>query len=224
MNRLIKYIKQLIKRKPKYKGNYKGAMAYAFTCGGVDYFMFADAFKSPYKRLLLASHFQDENIAGVNSELLGGFLEALEREINSPSVNLNKVDSIIQGLKNKISQNMDVDSVMKIASTMFIDSDEDAYDYSVVYSNGKIKRWQEYNAPAFFLTIQFLMQRGLYKMRAKDLKPYLVGVIQKEKLSIESLKGAIPNNSYCTHSNRKLPFLTHLEGELLSGKWDTLII
>jgi hypothetical protein len=206
----MKFLKKLFNKNPKYKGNYKGEVAYAFTHDGVDYFMFADLYKAPYKRMCVASYFLEEVGAGAASSEAELFLEGLLKTLDASSVNLGFLVQQITAFKEKLASRFSFDGVFWAASAILIDSHEDAYGYSLVYNREKVSRWMRGSLDNFFLTMRFLTRCKLLGTQTKDLKGFLVRANQLEKAWLKNVgRGLTPTCS--SYWSLKLAFNARME-------------
>jgi hypothetical protein len=206
----MKFLRKLFNRTPKYKGNYKGEVAYAFTHDGVDYFMFADLYKAPYKRMCVASYFLEELGAGAASTELELFLEGLLKTIDSSSVSLSFIVQQIEAFKEKLASKFSFDGIFWAASAILIDNYEDAYGYSLVYNKEKVAKWMRGSLDNFFLTMRFLTRCKLLGTQTKDLKGFLVRANQMEKAWLKNVeRGLTPTCS--SYWSLKLDFNARME-------------
>lgn len=141
----------------------KHIIEYAFTCGGVDYFQHNDVFNIPYERGMMALIAYEECRSGMNREYLQKHVEAIDAILRSPNIDVFKINTLNQLLKEKMTFNVDADLLYKLAAVVFFDKNENPALYEPSYCAKKIEHWKKHKE-----TVAFFLQ-----MPMKELIPFL---------------------------------------------------
>lgn len=205
--------------KVRYKGNFKGEVTHAFQINGVNYFMFADLYKAPYKRMCVLSHYLEEMSGGVSGDETKIFLEGLIKALDSSEINISYVIQQISAFKAKIESGFSFESVFFAASAILIDDYEDAYDYSLVYNRDKVNKWMAGGVDNFFLTMRFLMRYKLLEIQKKGLRGFLVKANTTERGFLSGINQELMN-TYSGYLSLKSGFNAKMASALES--MDTL--
>lgn len=170
--RLIKALKNLLKRKPKFKAFANGEMAVeAFRHNGKTYYHFTDSFKVPAGRAICALAIYEELRMRCTVEYLQKHIRATEILLNptDKKIKLTELALINNNLKERLNLAPFPDHIYKLASVIFFDETESPFSYDFNYNKLKIKEWKkDPEILSFFLTMQF-----------NDLMPY--GSMPKER-------------------------------------------
>lgn len=163
--RLIRSIKKLFKRKPKFRafGNNETAVE-AFRHNGKVYYHFTDSFKVPAGRAICALAIYEELRMRCTAEYLQKHIRATEILLNpiDKKIKLTELALINNNLKERLNLAPFPDHIYKLASVIFFDETESPFSYDFNYNKKKIEEWKkDPEILGFFLTMQF-----------NDLMPY----------------------------------------------------
>lgn len=156
----------------------------AFTHDGVDYYQFAKAIDTPYDRALFAHLFYRELSMGVDREDLLQFFNATDQILSAPKgkVNLANLYRLQTNMKERINFIVDPDLLLKLASVVYFDKNEDPYTYDMAYGQVKINKWKKDKKHlAFFLSLPITDVLPFLKQSGIDIETY--------SMVVEKLKG-----------------------------------
>lgn len=168
----MKFIKNLLRRKPKFKAFPNNEVAVeAFKHAGKTYYHFTDNFKVPTARAICAVAIYEELRMRCTADYLQKHIAATEQILNAPAgkIKLTDLAKINNNLKERLNLAPYPDHIYKLASVIFFDESESPFGYDFEYNAKKITEWKK--APElldFFLTMPF-----------KDLIPF--GSMSKER-------------------------------------------
>jgi hypothetical protein len=155
---MINKIKQLLKRRKKFKP-YPTQKEYSiepvFEIGGTVYYQTSDIAKTSCLRGLTAISFYQELQMRCDREYLLAATEAMHNILHNPNgnkIDVFKLDTIVQQLRERLTWAVDIETVYKLASVVYFDDTEDPDYYDAPYNEEKIKKWKEAEGVnAFFL-------------------------------------------------------------------------
>ena len=181
--RLLNIIKSKFKPSPEllFKVDKKHRIVFAFSSGGVDYFMFEKALEASYERALWAHLFYTEFQRGVDDDYIKKHTAAVMKIINSKKIELTKIYTLEKNLQDLCQVAFDPDLIWKIAAVNFFDKHEDPYRYDQTYSMKKIERWKENeDVKSFFLRLPLPELISFLKSSQNDIQSYSK-VVEKTK-------------------------------------------
>lgn len=160
-----------IDRKRKQESKYR--IEYAFTCGGTKYYQFADINNLPYERGLMALDVYREVEMRCSRDFLDRYQKAMEEILHDGrKIDIYKLNSMNEMLKQRLAMATDVDLLYKLASVAFFDKTENPCVYDAQYAEKKIAKWRKDAKVA-----DFFSQKPL-----KELMPFLA----KQKIDLNT--------------------------------------
>lgn len=172
---LLRWIRRILKRQTKFRIFNNQEMAVeAFRHDGTVYYHFADSFKTPAGRAMMALAIYEELKMRCTAEYLEKHIKAVEILLSNPKkIEIGAVWQLHQNLKERMGLVPFPDHIYKLASVTFFDATESPYSYDFDYNRKKIERWKkDPEMLDFFLRTQFsdLIQFG--NMSAANAKTY----------------------------------------------------
>lgn len=138
----------------------------AFTCGGITYYQFDDAFNMPNERALTALTYYEELRMRCTREFLVAHCDAINEILSdTKKINLPRLAILNQQLKERLDWIFEPDIAYKLASVVYFDKNENPYRYDMKYAQDKIKHWKKHRG-----INDFFLQKPLL-----DLIPFLKG-------------------------------------------------
>ena len=136
---------------PTYKGfnqNLKDKIEYAFTSGGVDYFMFTAELNMPFTRFMNALDIYDELEQGLNPGVLLKYIQTVNSICIDPKVKTidqmkQKVGIATYMIEERVNIHVSLTQHIKLATVRYFDENEDVTSYDHGYNVKKIKHWTE---------------------------------------------------------------------------------
>lgn len=187
--------KQAIKKNIAPKNNfpeYNHQIKYAFTCGDIDYFQFADFNNMPPLRSLKTLVFYEEMRMKCTVEYLKWHAEANDNLLTKDKINIFEIKKLNDQLKQRIAIAVDFEILFKIASIIFFDKDEDFRDYDFGYNARKIAHWKKYQGVAFFLNLPLQELLPILKDLDGNLEIYFKVISQMNEKHMENLLQNLP--------------------------------
>lgn len=142
----------IIQRDKRRKQNEKYRIEYAFTSGGTKYYRFADIANLPYERGLSALCVYDEITMRCSRTFLLTYADAVEKLLTSKRIDIYKIKTLNDTLKQRLSMITDVDLLYKLASVVFFDETENPQVYEPAYAEKKIAKWRKDKGVADFFS------------------------------------------------------------------------
>jgi len=171
--KLIRIIRQLLHKKPKFKAFANNEMAVeAFRHNGKIYYHFADSFKVPAGRAICALAIYEELRMRCTADYLRKHIAATDILLNPSNgkIRLSDLALLNNNLKERLELAPFPDHIYKLASVIFFDETESPFSYDFGYNAKKIEEWKkDSEIMDFFLTMQF-----------QDLMPF--GSMSKERV------------------------------------------
>ncbi|MCM1034947.1 MAG: hypothetical protein NC229_08535 [Bacteroides sp.] len=165
---LIKEIAEVwrieIDKRRKQKEKYR--IEYAFTCGGVKYYRFADITNLPYERGLMALNVYNEVEMRCSRDFLLHYSDAIDKVLHQQTIDVFKIQQLNEILKQRLTMSTDTDLLYKLASVCFFDKTENPSVYEPDYAERKIAKWRKDKGVR-----DFFMQKPLL-----ELMPFLQSV------------------------------------------------
>lgn len=159
--RLINYF---FRKKPKdIFPNTEYKIEKVFTVAGTDYYAFANLQDAGCLRALRVMTFYTELQMRCDYDYLKQHVEAVDAVLTSNRVDIYKLKTYNDYLKDRLNWIVDTDLVYKLASVVYFDETENALDYDFEYCQKKIEFWKKHlPVTDFFLSAPI-----------SDLIPYL---------------------------------------------------
>jgi hypothetical protein len=164
--RLLKLFKRKFRDVKSVFPEQKHIIEWAFNVGGTDYFQFADVFSLPYERGLMAVAVYNEIDMRCSRNYLMKHTETISDLLKQQEIDIFKINTLNEQMKQRLQLVTDVDLLYKIASVVFFDKNENPALYEPDYCKKKIAHWKEHRGVA-----DFFLQKPLM-----ELIPYLQNV------------------------------------------------
>lgn len=183
INRLLKKT-----RFPKHEHE----IAYAFSCGGTDYFQFKDFSNIPAVRGLKTMVFHEEMRMKCSLEYLRLHVDAMEGILTSKRINIFDIKKLNDQLKQRLNIAIETELIYKLASVVFFDKKENIEDYDFSYNTLKIKHWKTHHANDFFLLQPLQQLIPSLKDVNVNLDMYSIVVEKLNVMHLENLLQHLP--------------------------------
>lgn len=155
------------KQREKYR------IEYAFTCGGTKYYRFADITNLPYERGLQALVVYKEITMQCDRNYLVEHTAAMEKLLTSKNIDIYKIKTLNDFMKQRLALTTDVDLLYKLASVCFFDKTENPCTYEPEYAAKKIAKWRKNKGVADFFSQTPLLELMPFLRRVDiDLDAY----------------------------------------------------
>jgi hypothetical protein len=205
---------------PKYNGvaqSLKDKIEYAFTSGGVDYFMFEAELNIPFTRFMAALDIYDELEQGINPGVLMKYVQAVNAICVDPKVKTidqmkQKVGIASYMIEERLNIHVSLSHHMKLATVRYFDENEDPTGYDHGYNVKKIKHWTEnHDVEDFFFMqpIQNLMPQ------LKDFQVNLAKYLEGESLQMLKTMEALTMFDTSENNDPELQNYLSLQREIL---------
>jgi hypothetical protein len=150
-------LRQLFRRKPKFRQFNQDMAVEAFRHGGKVYYHFMDSFKIPAGRAICALAIYEELRMRCNQEYLLKHCKAMEIVLSDPKrINIQVIAVMNKNLRERLDLAPFPDHIYKLASVTFFDETESPYSYDFQYNQKKIDAWKkDPEMLDFFLRQQF---------------------------------------------------------------------
>jgi hypothetical protein len=135
----------------------------AFVVGGRQYYRFDDHLNVPYNRALSCLVYYRELEMNISHEFLVQHLDAIDKILKKNPIDIFKVKSLNDQLRQRAELPKDPELLYKLASVIFFDKDEKPEQYEWEYAKKKIAFWKEQTSLS-----DFFLQKPI-----KELIPYL---------------------------------------------------
>lgn len=177
MKKIIQSLKQFkkwleIKNEPQFEVQEKHQVEKAMIIDGVQYYQFVDINNMMTGRAFVALDFYNELSMRCTREYLTEHCEAMESLLNSGSIDLVNIAQLHTQLKERLTMILDPDIVLKLASVVYFDENEQPYTYDFKYNQAKIDKWKTLGAD-FFLQIPLNDLIPSLDLSEVDLKSYM---------------------------------------------------
>ena len=166
--KLINWFKSKTERKPELKD----AIQKVFTINGVNYYQFKDIAKIKCQRALTVNDFYNELTMRATRDFLIQHTEAVEKILNSNNIDIFKVNTLNNQLKERLEMIYETDIIYKIASVVYFTKEESPYEYDDLVGREKIDLFKS-QGDAFFFKTLFKNLIGSVDISDKDLATYM---------------------------------------------------
>lgn len=136
----------------------KYMIEYAFTVGGVKYYQFSDIFSIPFERGLMAVAVYNEIDMRCSRDYLMKHTETISDLLKQQEIDIFKINTLNEQMKQRLQLVTDVDLLYKIASVVFFTEEENPALYETDYCKKKIAHWKEHRGVADFFLQKPLME------------------------------------------------------------------
>lgn len=193
--KLRRVIKQLFRRKPKFKAFSNNEMAVeAFRHNGKVYYHFADSFKIPAGRAICALAVYEELRMRCTADYLRLHIEATRQLLNPANgkIRLTELAIINNNLQERLNLAPFPDHIYKLASVVFFDDTESPFSYDFVYNQKKIAEWKKDGEILnFFLTMQFSDLMPFGSMSKEHVQNYFATTELIDQIHQAKLQGVL---------------------------------
>lgn len=125
-------------------------MQFAFVSGGKCYYKFTDEMKIPVARALSAQDVYTELNCKVDREYLQMFCKTVLEFCNKGK--LTQVAIATNHLQSRLTHIAEIELIYKLASVVYIEENENPFDYDLAFAEQKIKHWKKHeDVDSFFL-------------------------------------------------------------------------
>lgn len=144
-----------------------------FTIEGITYYRFKDYFNIPYERGLKVVTFYEEARMKITYEYLKEHTEAVEKVLKSNKIDVYKIKSLNDILKERLTWATDTEILYKLASIVYFDKSENPKTYDFKYNAEKIEFWKKHKSVTdFFLQNPILELMPFLKELEMNLETY----------------------------------------------------
>lgn len=141
---ILKRVLSVFKRRPKdVFPTIKRKIIPAFEMDGVTYYQFDNELNIPCERALKRITFYAEATMRVDYEYLTAHVKACDDIFNSQKIDIYKLKTFNDYLRDRLKWIVDSDIVYKLASIVYFDDTEDPEDYDFEYNQKKISLWKK---------------------------------------------------------------------------------
>lgn len=140
----MKFFKKLFGRKPEWVDKKSLEIVKAFEIDGIQYYQFKDTFNMPCLRGLCALTYYDELRMRCDNEYLKLHVDFVDKVIaDKKSIDIGKLAVVNKNLRDRITNIVPTDMVLKLASVIYFDENENPYVYDYSYGSKKIELWRK---------------------------------------------------------------------------------
>lgn len=165
---IIDYFKSITTKKPKLSD----PVEKVFSIEGVNYYQFKDISKIKCQRALTVNDFYNELTMRATRDFLIKHTEAVEKLLNSTKIDIYKINTLNNQLKERLEMIYETEIIYKIASVVYFTNDENPYDYDDILGREKIELFKSKGTSFFFETL-FKNLIGSVDLSDKDLAIYM---------------------------------------------------
>lgn len=189
MNKYLQTLKSYFSRKPQPFSDVKEyAIVPAFVLGGIQYYEVVGLFNIPYQRGLAAADILEEVNMRVTREYLQLHNDAIKTFLSDPkSVNIFEISKLVNELNERLNWIVSPETLYKLASVVYFDTNESPLEYNYQYGIEKIKRWKKFKMEDFFLQKHIGKYIPHTELQGEDLLSYMEAAIQVERKQLEVL-------------------------------------
>lgn len=175
--------------KPKYKLLEGHTLIPAFELGGIQYYEFPDTNMAPSSRMFSALDFYNEFNMRCTREFLVATMKAMRENLNGKGgkIDFVEVAKLVLQVEERLEFIHEPETAYKYASVVFIDENEDPYNYDSKYNQEKIARWKKEAPESFFLSMPVKRLFPLLGLSERDLKTYLTTLKKVDRRHLENL-------------------------------------
>jgi hypothetical protein len=150
----MEWLNRLFK-KPVYPKPVEVQTEYAFSLEGVDYFCCSDFINMPIKRAEKAMVFYEELKANIDYEYLDWFTQEVSLCLGGGkgNIDIGKVAILNNLLKERLNLAPDPQLLLKLASVVFFDANENINDFDFKYNEVKREAFKRAGVDVFFCTM-----------------------------------------------------------------------
>ena len=216
---MMNWLKRLF-RQPVYPKPVEVQTEYAFSLNGVDYFCCSDFINMPVRRAEKANVFYEELKANIDFEYLQWFTNEVSSCIDSKEgVKIGAIAQLNGLLKERLTLMPDPQLVLKLATVVFFDANENINDFDFKYNEKKRSEFLKAGLDVFFCTMptsKLIPHLDLSKIDSIKMKDAMLATSAKTVqfldvlLAGESMKGLTEDSKSKLTSAREqaLAYLT----------------
>lgn len=184
MINLFHKIKAYFERKPELKDPTNKV----FQINGVQFYEFKDISKVKCQRALTSNDFWNELSMRATRDFLIQHTELIDTILTSNEIDIFKIKTLNQQLKERLEMIYETDIIYKISSVVYFTKDEDPYEYDDIVGQEKVLLFRS-QGDGFFFDKLFKNLIGYENISETDSKIYMeVGrMITKEHLKSISI-------------------------------------
>lgn len=190
----MRIINKLLKRSrfPKTEHEVK----YAFTCGGIDYYQFADFNNTPALRGLKTMVFYSEMQMKCTIDYLQLHVDAVDELLlnNKKGINVFDIKKLNDQLKQRLDIAIDMEIAYKMASVVFFPANELVDDYDFGFNARKVNHWKKHGGNNFFLQQPLQELMPILKSMNENLASYTTVQEKLNQVHLESLLQVLPEH------------------------------
>lgn len=140
------------KKAPKWtRTQYPWAISPAFKLDGIQYYEVDDYVNIPCQRALTAITYYEELSMKCTKDFLVGHVEAMVAALNKGK--LNVAFQLTSDLRHRLDFVYEPDILMKLASVVYFDANEDPTTYDFEYNKKKIEGWKKMRLGEFLSSV-----------------------------------------------------------------------
>ncbi len=179
----------MAEKKPKNKLLDGHTLVPAFNLGGIQYYEFSDTNMAPSSRMFSALDFYNEFNMRCTREFLVATMKAIRTNLNGKNgqVDFVEVAKLVLQVEERLEFIHEPETAYKYASVVFIDENEDPYNYDFKYNQEKIARWKKETPESFFLSMPVKKLFPHLSLSEADLKTYLQTQTKIDRKHLENL-------------------------------------
>lgn len=168
--------------KPVYRGvapkDRWDQIEFVFTSGGKNYFKFCSEVNIPFQRAIAARDILTEELWQINPDQLkgwnNGLITVLTDDKKKPDKKLYEIGVLAHRLKEQIEMSFSLTRMMRLATVLYFDENENPLDYQYPYNAEKIRHWMQHNdVNGFFLNLPELVLIPSGTELEKNFQTYL---------------------------------------------------
>jgi hypothetical protein len=161
-----------------------------FTVAGVDYYSFANLQDAACLRALKTMTFYTELQMRCDYDYLKAHVAAVDEVLMSGRIDIYKLKTYNDYLKDRLTWIVDTDLVYKLASVVYFDETENPLDYDFTYCQKKIEFWKKHlPVNDFFYAAPILELIPFLKNADVNLQEYLTVTKKVKALQLANISG-----------------------------------
>jgi len=178
------------------------------------YYEFLDANNAPCHRMYFAMQYYNELKCRVDREYLLAHNQAIKDCINGKSatnkgvVDLVQIAKLISQMDERLEWILEPESILKYASVIIFDENENPYDYDMKYNmEVKIPRWKAMGLSSFFLSQPLKRLFPALNLSKEDLDTYMKTVREVSKVHLQDIFTTLSKDNLTKNSSNILESL-----------------
>ncbi len=178
------------------------------------YYEFLDSNNAPCHRMYFAMQYYNELRCKVDREYLLAHNQAIKDCINGKNdknkgvVDLVQVAKLITQMDERLEWILEPESILKYASVIIFDENENPYDYDMKYNmEVKIPRWKKLGLSSFFLSMPIKKLFPTLNISKEDLDIYLQTQMEVHKAHLQEIFTTLSKDNPTTNSSNIVELL-----------------